>query len=730
MKVAIVHYHFELSGVTKVMVSSSHALKQEGIEHVMLVGDIPENVDEDLPLHRVAGLGYVPDKAVGDATLLVSNLKLAAKEALGAEPDLWHFHNHALGKNFLMAETVAQMAEDGQHMVLHMHDLIEEGRQQNYAVVPDPNRLYPCGPHIRYVFLNDQDRDLFIENGLEESMTDLMVNPVEIPEGYEDKTEGSPILFAPIRAIRRKNMGELVMLSALAPQGTRIAISRAPKDKGAFRLHETWRKFAGHQRLPIGFDVVGRYYPAQGVPNDFKSWVEHCSHFVTTAVSEGFGMTFLEAAAYGKPLIGRNVPRVTHEHEKRKITSGNLYDKLLIPTEWVDVSILRQHFDTTIQRNYRYLGEPLDNLTHERAFQSLLLDGWLDLGNMPEPVQQAVVERCSDPGAKNEPMVVIGEERKPAKLWLHEALKQTKPSVTHKQLEDYSESNFGKSLKSVYDEALSGEATEVAFIDPAPILAHCLQPQRFHFLNSVIPPRPASWAQYKAVVFDIYGTIMTSPTQEIDEPNPAMDGLMQAILEHHGYEPPESPTEELRDAIKRRHEASPHEFPEIDIREIWTEILGVDPFNVDLTDLVNSIESECRPVQPMPGAANFIRRLAHSGVTLGLLSNGQCNTLRSLGGITEFFSPDLTILSYEHGVGKPSRYLFELLRDRLAVNGVKPEECLYIGNDPIKDIVPAAELGFKTGLFTGHPDSVRPGNCTPDHEIAGWPSGKGNLRRC
>ncbi|MDX1680239.1 MAG: HAD family hydrolase [Akkermansiaceae bacterium] len=729
MKVAIVHYHFELSGVTKVMASSSRGLRKQGIEHVMLVGSIPEGVEEDFPLREVRGLSYVPDKAVGDATVLVRYLREAAEKELGGKPDLWHFHNHALGKNFLMADTVALMAEQGERLVLHMHDLIEEGRQQNYAVVPDPTRLYPTGPHIRYVFLNEQDRELFQNNGLEKDRAELTVNPVPIPEKLENKANGNPILFAPIRAIRRKNMGELVMLAALAPNGTRIAISRAPKDKGAFRLHETWRKFAGHQRLPIGFDVVGRYYPAQGTPNDFMSWVEHSSHFVTTSVSEGFGMTFLEAAAFGKPLLGRNVPRVTNEHAKRKIEAGDFYDKLLVPTEWVDVSILRQHFDTTIQRNYRYLGEPLDNLTHERAFASLLLDGWLDFGNMPEPVQQAVVERCADPGAKNVPVVQIGEERRPAKQWLHEVLEKRESPVRPEQLEEYSEESFTKSLKGIYEATLKGETGEVSYIDPAPILAHCLKPERFHFLTSVIPPRPTSWSQYKAVVFDIYGTLMTSPQVDMDEPNPTMDGLMQAILEHHGFDPPESPTEELISRIKQRHEDSDKEFPEVDIREVWKDILGVDP-RTDLTDLVLAIEAECRPVQPMPGAAGFIRRLAHSGVTLGLLSNGQCNTLKSLGGIRDFFAPDLVIISYKYGIAKPGTEIFRLLADRLATMDIKPAECLYIGNDPVKDIVPAAEVGFKTGLFTGHPDSYRPGNCTPDHEIAGWPTAKGNLRRC
>lgn len=730
MKVAIVHYHFELSGVTKVIEVASRCLTEAKVDHVLLVCDVPETVDPGLPIQKVRGLGYVPDKAVGDPSLLMENLRIAAREQLGSDPDLWHFHNHALGKNHLLAEVVARMAEQGERLVLQMHDLIEEGRQQNYAVVTDPGRLYPTGKHVRYLFLNEQDRELFQEHGLVQQQSEVIVNPINVPEPGDSDPEAEPILFAPIRAIRRKNMGELVMLSALAPVGTRIAISRAPKDKGALRLHETWRKFAGHQRLPIGFDVVDRYHPADGASSDFASWVTHSTHYITTSVAEGFGLTMLEAAALGKPLLGRNIPRVTREHEKHGLPKGDLYDQLLVPMDWVDVSILRQHFDTTIQRNYRYLGKQLDNLTHERAFQSLLHDGWLDFGNMPEPVQQAVVERLTDPSCREEPQVVIDGERTGAKLWLHQVLKKRKNPTKPKQLEPFTKKGFSKALMGIYESAAAvGPGQEVSFLDPDPILNVQLKPHRFHFLSSVIPPRPTSWSQYRAVIFDIYGTLLTSPPIQTDEVNPQMDGLMQDILEQHGYDPPESPTQELRDLIALKHEESEHEYPEVEMREIWREILGADPM-VDMTDLVNAIESQCRPVQPMPGASGFIRRLAHSGVALGLLSNGQCNTLRSLGGIRDFFSPELILVSYQQGVAKPSPELFQLMADRLAARGIPVGEALYIGNDPLKDIVPAAACGFKTGLFTGHPDSYRPGNCTPDHEIAGWPQNRDEFRRC
>jgi FMN phosphatase YigB (HAD superfamily) len=45
------------------------------------------------------------------------------------------------------------------------------------------------------------------------------------------------------------------------------------------------------------------------------------------------------------------------------------------------------------------------------------------------------------------------------------------------------------------------------------------------------------------------------------------------------------------------------------------------------------------------------------------------------------------------------------------------EETLFIGNDPLQDIAPAAARGLKTALFTRHPDSFRPGDCTPDFVI-------------
>ncbi len=221
------------------------------------------------------------------------------------------------------------------------------------------------------------------------------------------------------------------------------------------------------------------------------------------------------------------------------------------------------------------------------------------------------------------------------------------------------------------------------------------------------------------MIFDIYGTLLIAPPGGV-KPDPTADLLLRDVLRQFGHEPPESPSTALHAAVLRHHAAAGVPFPEVDLRMLWREVLHLDP-DADVTPLVIALESVWHPSQPMPGAAAFVQQLARSGLSLGLLSNAQCNTLRSLGEIRDFFAPELILLSYQHGIAKPSPALFEMLVDRLAGRGIPPAETLYIGNDPLNDIVPAAACGFKTALFSGHPASLRPGACFPDHEITIWP---------
>jgi FMN phosphatase YigB (HAD superfamily) len=685
VRVAIVHYHLAAGGVTRVIKTAARALAQAGIRHVLLTGE------------NVAGLGYLPSAGVMTHEDLAENLRSAAAEHLGGAPDVWHFHNHSLGKNCLLAAVVSQFAAAGERLVLQLHDLAEQGRPANYPLIAEERHLYPFAPRVHYAFLNSRDQEIFTAAGLPESNSSLLLNPIaELPEISRPPATAPPLLFAPIRGIRRKNLGELVLLSALAPLGSSLAISRAPESLAARPIHDTWQKFARKHRLPIEFGVVGRMAPAAGASSTFESWLSHSTHLVTTSVAEGFGLPWLEAAALGLPLLGRNLAHLAADHATHGIHAGNLYDRILIPLDWVDLTLLQDQLVTQLERNFRAYRRPLTQETLAATLAALRDGDQLDFGNLSEPLQQGIIERLADPAQRSLPLVKIGQATQPLEAWLAAAVAQRQPSASPSQLTPYALGAYQKSLTALYSQLLAQPEASVCQLDARKILSACLTPASFHFLLSALPT-PAGEGKFRAVIFDIYGTLLDAPSGRI-QPDPLADPLLRQILGEHGHVHTGSPSSELHAAVLRHHAAAGVPFPEVDLRVLWREVLGL-PTDTDLTPLVQALEAGWHPATLMPGAQAAIQQLARSGISLGLLSNGQAHTLASLGGIEDFFAPELTLVSYQQGIAKPSPALFQRMAERLGCRGISPAETLYVGNDPAHDIQPAAAVGFRTGLF-------------------------------
>ncbi len=222
-------------------------------------------------------------------------------------------------------------------------------------------------------------------------------------------------------------------------------------------------------------------------------------------------------------------------------------------------------------------------------------------------------------------------------------------------------------------------------------------------------PRLEPLVGIDTVVFDIYGTLIISGSGDIsliDDTNQetAMRDSFAAV---EAEMPPNSSTrfhELIREDQKRRQEHG-LDHPEVEIREIWGELAS---FGADLEAL--AIEYECRvnPVWPMPNLASTIALLRERGLRLGIISNAQFYTphlfeafcdasLNDLG-----FDPKIQVFSYKLREGKPSTRLYELVAEE-----VDPAATLYVGNDMLKDVWPAQQVGFKTALFAGDQRSLR-----------------------
>lgn len=201
----------------------------------------------------------------------------------------------------------------------------------------------------------------------------------------------------------------------------------------------------------------------------------------------------------------------------------------------------------------------------------------------------------------------------------------------------------------------------------------------------------------RAVIFDVHGTLLSGGGPMRFDAD--ADLRIHALLAERGHELKGSPTRLLELAVKKHHAQSTEAFPEVDLCQLWALQLGVEAIS---TEWLTELEHARQPLSLMPSARETLATLSTLRL-LGLLSNAQADTVpalcRELGGNP--FSADLCLLSYEHGMAKPSVRLFELLVDRLAARGISPEAAVMVGNDPLHDIAPARAIGLKTVLLAG-----------------------------
>jgi len=234
----------------------------------------------------------------------------------------------------------------------------------------------------------------------------------------------------------------------------------------------------------------------------------------------------------------------------------------------------------------------------------------------------------------------------------------------------------------------------------------------------------------RAVLFDLYGTLFISGTGEVGTSREsACDASLTGALEAMGIRLLQSMDGAVHlvfDAIEASHAASRHagiEYPEVDIVAIWRQVVaelsdrGVlerrDWPRAELERLAVEYEARANPVWPMPGLEACLRSLSDGGLLLGVVSNGQFYTPELfpalLGGPAERwgFDPDLQYYSYRHGLAKPGLDLYEMAAEALDGRGVARAAVLYVGNDMLNDIHPAAQVGFRTALFAGDRRSLR-----------------------
>lgn len=240
----------------------------------------------------------------------------------------------------------------------------------------------------------------------------------------------------------------------------------------------------------------------------------------------------------------------------------------------------------------------------------------------------------------------------------------------------------------------------------------------------------------KAVVFDIYGTLLISSSGDIDQANLQNENVEQA-LQAAGYNL--HPEANKHEALSFFLEQLPlvvashqkvlreqgHPFPDVDIVAVWADLLAIaiersflQDNNGSLYELIFVFEILSNKVYPMPDMHELLTTLQAKQFPLGIVSNAQfytpiimnyyLNNQFSTSEHIEMFTPELCAFSYKELRAKPDVKLFDVIVPSLRqLHGILPEETLFVGNDMLKDIYTANLAGMKTALFAGDKRSLR-----------------------
>lgn len=202
----------------------------------------------------------------------------------------------------------------------------------------------------------------------------------------------------------------------------------------------------------------------------------------------------------------------------------------------------------------------------------------------------------------------------------------------------------------------------------------------------------------KAVIFDLYGTLINIRTDESDP------RLYEEVSKFLAYSRVHIEPEELRDAyqqkIKAQLEKSREDHPDVNVVKVFSDILherSEGRVEARLTlytaRLFRSLSR--RVFEPFPGVYGMLERL-RDRYPLGLLSDAQrCYTEPEIKQLKLDWFFDLILMSSDHGFRKPEPRYFKSALDSL---GVRPSDALYVGDNACRDLVGAKRAGMRMVL--------------------------------
>jgi len=190
----------------------------------------------------------------------------------------------------------------------------------------------------------------------------------------------------------------------------------------------------------------------------------------------------------------------------------------------------------------------------------------------------------------------------------------------------------------------------------------------------------------KAVIFDIYGTLLISSSGDIDQAS-LDEGNMQKAMEAGGFDLNNCKAnvcnfllDQLQQQIKSQQillKEQGYPFPDVDIFKVWKAMFEAArekgflklTGNESWADTIMVFELLSNRVYPMPGMKEVLLEIKKLGLPMGIVSNAQFYTPIIMNYFLtgefsnkqniDLFDEDLSVFSYKELRAKPDNALFD-----------------------------------------------------------------------
>lgn len=468
MKIAFLHYHLNPGGVTTVIRQQMAAL--EGKADMLLLTGVPAPDPVPVSTRVIAGIGYDPPGPRPPAQeaspeQIADQVVQAIRTKWPDGCDLLHVHNPLLAKNQRFLSILSRLQQRGTRLLLQIHDFAEDGRPGAYY----SGTAYPQDCH--YCVINSRDKSILLRSGLEPAGLHLLSNMINPLNPEPEKRLSEKFVLYPVRAIRRKNLGEAILLSLFFPTAARLAITLPPNTRHDRVPYDNWRAFVKTNRLGVIFEA-GSQYP-------FNELVKSAECLLTTSINEGFGFAFLESWTAGQLLSGRKLPAICRDFEENGVRLDHLYERLAVPLTAFDESLFFKQWQACLKKNARQFGIEMDAAWLSTRYREMTRDGSIDFGLLNEAFQQQVISRVLADSCLRR--AIRGSN--PALAHLTNVPDQADRIATNREavLSAYHQSTYRDRLLTIYRKVT--ETRVCQRIDKTRLAAEFLRPETFSLLQ-------------------------------------------------------------------------------------------------------------------------------------------------------------------------------------------------------------------------------------------------------